>query len=486
MREANAYYSPAKKALLFGYFPASSDAPDEHLPGGTVFTCLSHDIIAHEITHALLDGMHRKFRQPSNPDVLAFHEAFADIVAMFQRFSFPEVLRHELGRTRGDLRAENLLAGMAWQFGRSTGMRGALRDAIGRVDPETGKWQPHVASPAEFERARRPHSRGAIFAAAVFDAFLAIYAARTADLLRIASGGSGVLPAGAISRDLVNRLAGEAAASARDVLTMCVRALDYCPPVDLTFGEYLRALITADYDLVRDDDLRYRVAFIEAFRRRGIYPRDVRTLSQDSLLWRRPDQETAQPSGDFENGLQLLKDFGKENLFASTPSRFSGEREHLFRVARAMRARLHGWLSDHFKTGAAGEADARWLGLDPQRTFEVHSVRFAQRISPGGVPLQQIIIGILQQSEHPVAPAYNGAPRSVIFEGGCTLIADLRRLKILYCIRKNLNSAGRLERQIDFWQGLRGESLQGTYLASRDLAGAREPFALLHREMEGE
>jgi hypothetical protein len=42
-----------------------------------VFTCLSQDIIAHEVTHALLDGMHRRFNEPSNLDVLAFHEAFA-------------------------------------------------------------------------------------------------------------------------------------------------------------------------------------------------------------------------------------------------------------------------------------------------------------------------------------------------------------------------------------------------------------------------
>src|SRR6185503_12419804 len=48
LREANAYYSPTKKALLFGYFPASTDDPGEHLPGGMIFTCLSHDIIAHE------------------------------------------------------------------------------------------------------------------------------------------------------------------------------------------------------------------------------------------------------------------------------------------------------------------------------------------------------------------------------------------------------------------------------------------------------
>ena len=36
----------------------------------------------------------------------------------------------------------------------------------------------------------------------------------------------------------------------RPHLNICIRALDYCPPVDLMFGEYIRALITADHDLV--------------------------------------------------------------------------------------------------------------------------------------------------------------------------------------------------------------------------------------------
>ena len=89
-------YSPAEKALLFGYFPASSNDLSVILPGGIVFTCLSHDIIAHETTHALFDGMHRALSRQSTRMSLAFHEAFADIVALFQHFTFPEVLRDQI------------------------------------------------------------------------------------------------------------------------------------------------------------------------------------------------------------------------------------------------------------------------------------------------------------------------------------------------------------------------------------------------------
>ena len=38
-------------------------------------------------------------------------------------------------------------------------------------------------------------------------------------------------------------------------------------------------------DLVADDDRNYRLAFIDAFRRRGIYPEDIKTLSMESLRY---------------------------------------------------------------------------------------------------------------------------------------------------------------------------------------------------------
>ena len=63
-----------------------------------------------------------------------------------------------------------------------------------------------------------------------------------------------MLPEGDIPPDLVDRLAERSRRKvAIQILHMCIRALDYCPPVDLTFGDYLRALITADRDLVQPE-----------------------------------------------------------------------------------------------------------------------------------------------------------------------------------------------------------------------------------------
>jgi len=468
LRERNAFYTPARIALLFGYFKASANAPGDHMGGSMVFTCLSHDIIAHETTHALLDGMNRGFLAPTNPDVHAFHEAFADMVALFQHFTFPEILRNQIVATRGAIDSqENLLGQLAGQFGRSTGLRGALRDAIGTTN-DAGVWQPHVPEPEEYLNTKEPHRRGAILVAAVFDAFLSIYKQRTADLLRLATGGTGILQPGAIHPDLAQRLANEAAKAAGHVLTMCVRAIDYCPPVDITFGEYLRAIITADRDVVADDDLNYRVAFLQAFRKRGIYPRDVRTLSVESLVWSGPHDDEAQPSEELEAMLTQLRGYSADNIYTDS-------REQAFDLERSMRWKIHEWLADHFR-GPQGEDDAKYLGLDRQKPFEVRTARIAYRSNPDGGMFPQLLLGILQETTIP-ANAAEPQGAQMTFTGGCTVVADLRASKIKYCIRKRLNSAGRQERQ----QAFAGEatmSLRATYLGTETDG---EPFAALHR-----
>ncbi|MGX1100783.1 hypothetical protein [Amorphus sp. MBR-141] len=305
LREANAYYSPTKKALLFGYFQADSDHPNV-VPGATIFTCLSHDVVAHETTHALLDGLHRRYAEATNPDALAFHEAFADIVALFQHFSYPDVLRDQVARTRGDLGAESLLGQLAQEFGQALGRGAALRSAIGAFD-EDGRWQRLPPDRTALARTLSPHSRGAILVAAVFDAFLNIYQNRTADLIRIATNGSGILPPGAIHPDLVERLQRTASETAQTILQMCIRALDYLPPVDITFGDYLRAILTADNDLFADATVDHRVGVLEAFLKWGIYPKGRRSYSVESLLW--PKLSEAARDQDELDFVELTDDF---------------------------------------------------------------------------------------------------------------------------------------------------------------------------------
>jgi hypothetical protein len=66
------------------------------------------------------------------------------------------------------------------------------------------------------------------------------------------------------------RAAEEGARAARHLLEMCIRAIDYCPPVDFTFDDYLAAILASDAEISPDDDSGYRPALVEGFGRFGI------------------------------------------------------------------------------------------------------------------------------------------------------------------------------------------------------------------------
>lgn len=486
LREANAYYSPGKKALLFGYFPAARDPEIGQFPGGMVFTCLSHDIIAHETSHALLDGFHPGFLEPTNDDVLAFHEAFSDIVALFQRFSFPDVLAHQIASTRGKLDEPNLMARLASEFGQAIGARGALRDAIGKVDRRTGVWKRTKPDPTALESTFEPHDRGAILVAAVFDSFLQIYQTRTNDLFRIASGGTGVLPDGELHPDLVKRLSDEAAKAAGHVMGMCIRALDYCPPVDLTFGEFLRAIITADFDLLPGDPHGYRVAFIESFRRHGVYPEKVRTMSEDSLKWKRIDE--MEVSADENRVLLPLFELIADHIdrIRRISPAIAGYREKLWLVSKDARAAINVVIKNSSSksnvlerlTGLAlRKSDATRalpkgvkVNLTGKPSFEVRGFHESRRQGEGGRILNQVFVTLLQTQTVEV----DGD--SFELRNGATLVADLDEQRITYAIRKGINSEDRIARTTDFLARFAGSSLSATYLRGDD-----ELLAALHR-----
>jgi hypothetical protein len=471
-RGANAYYSPAKKALLFGYFPAGAAAQGAQLPGGLVFTCLSHDIVAHETTHALLDATLPKYLSAVNRDQLAFHEAFADVVALFQHFSFPDVLYHQIAQTRGDLASQSLLGQLAQQFGQATGLHGALREAIGRVNESTGKWEKLAPDPEAYATVDEPHQRGALLVAALFDSFLKMYRSRVADLVRLATGGSGILHEGALPPDLTNRLTHEAATTAQHVLGMCIRALDYCPPVDLTFGDYLRAIITADIDLVPDDQHHYRVAFIEAFREWGMVPATLRTLSQESLRW---------PGGDEQDktARAAIAVLGDELRPLAEEIRWRKDRQQQFDHLRKVQEKIHEILRRKHTHDVLGNLESvTGLVLDPANdleglkrssdgtpSFEVHLVRPVRRRGPNGEEINHVVIGITQYRELKI----NG--EKVEMPGGCTVILNLDDLELRYAIRKPIGDARR-ENEFRQWMD---ENPTAAALAKLE-----EPIAHLH------
>jgi hypothetical protein len=296
LHQANAFYSPDAHGILFGYFHASGSAAGLSIPGQTVFTCLSHDIIVHEMTHAILDGMRSHFMEQTNPDVAAFHEAFADLAALFRHFTHREVLLDTIQRTGGRLYTPALkgdplgdMASQAWldtgegssnplielaaQFGEAMGSRQGLRSAIG-----TPKTMKELVQPMDC------HERGSILVAAVFEAFFNIYLQRAARLFQIFRSAGGV-DREDVATPLADALCDEAMRTADQFFRSCVRALDYLPPVDITFGDFLRAVMTSEADHDPADADGIRDAWMQSFRRREILPEDAPFFSLDGLRW---------------------------------------------------------------------------------------------------------------------------------------------------------------------------------------------------------
>ncbi len=532
LREANAYYSPDKTALLFGYFKSDEVAGRD---SEWVFTCLSHDIVAHETAHAILHGLQSRTIDASNPDMLAFHEGFADIVALFQHFTMTEVVEQEIAASAGSLRTSGLLTGIAAQFGHATGRSGALRYALQLIAEEATGGSVH-----KLEDVAEPHARGQFLVAAIFDAFVTIYERRTADLLRLAGyrPGSGTpLPI-----ELTRRLAREAAKTADQMLRMCVRGLDYMPPVDNSFGEYLRAIITADADLVPDDPLGYRVAFADAFRKRGIPVPGCISYAPASLMWDEPDL-TGHKHLATENrvnglmqgalaGLQFGITFDGNDHYGSSLSR-NVERRNLREKAIDIINHNQKWLwqwlnqssadpetgvvptgvnpidkewedllgirmvTDDYATialhdGSSDPGDAKKSKKSRKPDFAVNTARIARRQGPDGQELHQLIFHVTQRRRafydakqqqqadtdfDARALKDSSEKRDFWFRGGATVIVDLRDGRVRRIIRKRIDDSVRLEQQRAFHTG----SPLGMAFARRG-HDVTEPFALVHRD----
>ncbi len=427
-RDANAWYDPQRGHLVFGSFRADRKSAGRNLPGAWVHTCLSHDVVAHEATHALLHGLRPRSLEPTGPDALAFHEAFADLVALLQRFRLPGVVEQAIRRSaRLDEVAPLFQIGR--QFGEALGMRAALRTAIGSP-----------CEPQKLARTHECHDRGAILLAAVFDAFGTIYRHRTRDLLRIASNGTGVLPAGELAPDLVGRLAEQARKSASHLLTMSIRAVDYCPPLDIGFGDFLRALITADLDLVPDDTRDYRGALIAAFRDRGIYPTGVSCLSEDALRWPAMDGAADITGIDFDKML-----FDRPPREAPDADR---KREYWREVEKLVRR------------------NAKLFGFDEKRAGEIEtrSVQPAWRMLPTGRVRHDLVVQAYQPGG-----CIEVMKKKLEFEGACTVvIGGDEGPGVRYAISRSTLDAERKARQAEYAADL----LAGAPPSARELPWA--------------
>ena len=294
---------------------------------------------------------------------------------------------------------------------------------------------------------------------------------RTRDLLRIATNGTGVLPEGSISRDLVHRLAGEAGKIAEHLLHICIRALDYCPPNDITFGDYLRALITADLDIAPEDETGYRVALIEAFRARGIFP-DARQHAVDREPALEPagvhrqaeeGRSTGSPaSSSRTSGSWSRPPTGKSSMALE---RRAGDADKLLIGKERIYGRRVGAVSQQARADVTPGVAALRQGLregplhaqrQTRRRYipriEVHTIRPAFRAGREGRQIEQVLVTLTQRVTADVGTA--GEPKLMVFRGGCSLILSLGNLNTVeYVILKNIKSYDRFLRAGDYLNG---------------------------------
>lgn len=418
-QEANAYYDRQEGSIGFGYFRAWPTTSEYVLPEGMIFAALSRDVIAHEMTHALLDGMRAEFMRDTHPDVRAFHEAFADIVALLHNFSQQDLVQQALEEF-GGLNADSLLS-IGRQIGEATNgsAGGAMRRALTSGE-DRNKPVRDERKYVENDKHQGEHERGSILVAAVFEAFLAAYETRAKPLLRLARA-SGMDRSGVLPAELTHLLAKEVRKLADQFLNICIRAIDYCPPVDIRFGEYLRAMLTADFDVVPDDGHGYRDKLIKSFRRRDIKIEHVLDLSQESLRWGR----CRLPPTPIE-GLRF-----RDLKFEDDSLRQAGESE----IRR--RANVLGEFVTH-------DAQAlSWYGLHKPGgeygAITIQSIRLLYRVDAGGFGRNDLIAEVTQTRTK---------DRSQ-FVGGATVIIGADGV-LRYTVVKRVDDVKRRKRELEY------------------------------------
>lgn len=177
------------------------------------------------------------------------------------------------------------------------------------------------------------------------------------------------------------------------------------PPVDVTFGDFLRAMITADFELVPDDEFNCRGAMIEAFRTRGIYPLGVGSLAEESLLWENVEARLP-PLSPSVLGLMEYVFFNAVRSFdvgwrdpSYDPAQTqrhqyisADDNEEIeLDVNQELAIALHKYASDN----------AIGLGLDPNAKIQVRGFHPVFRVAPNGRLLIELVMQFAQ-ADHSV------------------------------------------------------------------------------------
>jgi hypothetical protein len=252
----NAFYVPNPPSLNFGFF----SSPFRRQP---VWTCLSHDVVAHELGHAILDSFRPYYFFSSDLDPAALHESFSDLLAMFAALQYPDVVKQLFKDTKGDMRHPSLLTRMAEEFGK--GIAGAsipyLRSAL--------------EGATYLNAAKEPHARSSTWTAAIYEILERLVT------ISHPNGFSGKTGFTEFCEALVK--------ASRWVKGMLLRSLHYTSPASVTMPMLAQLIYIADAR-VYPDDSKFRDIAKEVF--------------QKWELWNEQFDLTAPDLGDVFEALQ--------------------------------------------------------------------------------------------------------------------------------------------------------------------------------------
>jgi hypothetical protein len=242
---ANAFYERESRSLQFFQFHPL-DRPSE-----TIYTSLSHDIVAHETGHAILDGIHPDLYHAITPQALAIHEAVADLTALVMSLDSRTLRRSVLDQTRGRIDGLTALSAVAEEFGKALGGgRMFLRSHWNEktLDPRDSSVDAHQ-EPNLVDRAE-PHDLCQVLTGSLFRVLVSAHehfkkspAATAKEMVGAAAARNAE-----DAEDAEYRRSGKALwIASRLIRRLMFRALDYLPPGDVSFADYGRAMWAADH-----------------------------------------------------------------------------------------------------------------------------------------------------------------------------------------------------------------------------------------------
>jgi hypothetical protein len=247
-REKNAFYERASGSLQLCWFDG---------PGGKpVYTCLSHDIVAHELGHAVLDGLKPLYNEVSSAQTAGFHEYFGDAVAMMASLATRETALVVARGAPERLAPKNVVSAIASEFG------AAVR-RLPKQEYLRGAWNRRTME--DLRDSHEEHDWSEVLTGIYYDLLSHLYPAIRRQLAQ--QDPDAEKPGMRVHYSM--RALSRAATMTAGVM---FRGLDYCPPVDLRYDEYARAVLRADEVAYPLDEFGIRKVLARLFRRRGLQP----------------------------------------------------------------------------------------------------------------------------------------------------------------------------------------------------------------------